>query len=230
MIVHRGLPSTLSAGGVKVTVRTGAALWVWLSSRMAEVDEKRATDILAQGIGKLAREGREIPLYALSSDEAKAVFKALVWFMRGGEVESQPLSKPAKERLLDYEKDFDAIYAAFLHSYDVDLMEEPNGKPLVQTMHWWRFMALVNNLPAGSTLVDYYMHYRGVDVSKLPRKTEADKKYVRQVIEIKKQVALDGKRAVKTAPKEPAFAKRARELRKGKENVARNDVHDKDQA
>ena len=73
MIISRGLPSTLSAGGVKMTVRTGSALWVWLSSRMAEADEQRASSLLAQGIEKLTREGREIPLFALSPDEAKAV-------------------------------------------------------------------------------------------------------------------------------------------------------------
>ena len=218
-----GLPSTLEVGQISATVRTDAAFWIWASARFGE-----GANVLHQTIEGVFRGNEEINLLMLSEQELKALVTRVFWFMRGGAEETPQPSKPAKERLLDYEKDFDAIYSAFLHSYGVDLMEETNGKPLVQSMHWWRFMALANNLPAGSTLVDYYMHYRGIDVSKLPRKTEADKKYVRQVIEIKKQVALDGKRATKAPPKEPAYARKARELMKGKENVARNDVYDKD--
>ena len=217
-----GLSSTLEAGQISVTVRTDTAFWIWASARFSEGE-----NVLHQTIESVFRGGVEVHLLTVTEEELKAIVDLVFGFMRGGADEVPAPTKPVKERLLDYEKDFDAIYAAFLHSYGIDLLEETNGKPLVQTMHWWRFLALVNNLPAGSTLVDYYMHYRGMDVSKLPRKTDADKKHVRQIIEIKKQVALDGKRAVKAAPKEPAYARKARELLKEKENVARNDVDDK---
>ena len=106
----------------------------------------------------MERDGREIHQFSLSAEESGGVFKTLVQFMRGGVEDVPQPTRPPKERLLDYERDFDALYAAFLQSYGVDLFAEDNGKPLAQTMHWWRFMALANNLSAGSTLVDYYMH------------------------------------------------------------------------
>jgi len=219
-----GLPTTLEAGEITIHIRTEAAFWIWASARIGEGE-----NVLHQTVEDVYRGDALISLHTVTAEELKTIINRVFWFMRGGVDEVPQPTRPPKERLLDYERDFDALYAAFLQSYGVDLFADDNGKPLVQAMHWWRFMALANNLPAGSTLVDYYMHYRGMDVSKLPRKTTADKTYVRQVIEIKKQVALDGKRAAKAAPKEPAFAKRARELKARGKNVSGNDVHNQDE-
>lgn len=216
-LVH-GLPSGFEACGLVVRIRTGAAFWIWLSNRLAALDALQGPELMSQAVDGIERNGVSVPLFDLSPGEAQRVFERLAWFMRGGEEthEAAPGGAKARERILDYEKDIDALYAAFLQSYGVDLYEEKGGEPLIRTMHWWKFLALVNNLPPGSTLVDYYMHYRGLDVSKLPRKTSAERKHVQQVIDMKRRVRLDKpERKVKqVAP----YAARAKELKKAKED------------
>lgn len=214
-LVH-GLPTGFETRGLVVTVRTGAAFWMWLSSRLAALHGRQEFDLMAQAIDGIERDGVPVDFFDLTRGETQGVFGRLVWFMRGGSdvPETMPGEAKAKERTLDYEKDIDALYAAFLQSYGVDLYENRDGEPLIKTMHWWRFLALVNNLPSGSLLVDHYMHYRGLDVSKLPRKTPADKKYVQQVIDMKRRVRLDKpeRRTKRDAP----YVARAKELKKAK--------------
>lgn len=67
-------------------------------------------------------------------------------------------------------------------------------------------------LPAGSVLTDHIMHYRGIDVSKLPSKTQADKEHIRHVVEVKRQVALDVPRERKNVP--PPYMVKARGMRR----------------
>ena len=218
MNLRDGLPSGFEVGNLTIRVRTGAAFWMWVASKMADLDDKDGIALLEQAIESLEREGSEIHPLSLTPDEARSVFERLSWFMRGGVDEPKQAQGGAKktERLLGYEKDIDAIYAAFLQSYGVDLYSQANGKPLVETLHWWRFLALANNLPAGSMLVDYYMHYRGVDVSKLPRKTAADKKYLQSVIDIKRRVSLEQEKRERKKV-EPKYIQRARELKERSE-------------
>ena len=220
MNLRFGLPSGFEACGLIVRVRTGAAFWMWLSARMAGLADKAGLNLLEQAIESIARPGQpgEVSPAELGRDEARSVYARLVWFMRGGkEPRNDPPGrkggegKGGHERLLDYEKDLDAIYAAFLQSYGLDLYTEQGGAPLLETMHWWRFLALVNNLQPGSMLVDYYMHYRGLDVRRLPRKSAAERECLRKVIETKRQGALSGERERKRV--EPAYVKRARELK-----------------
>lgn len=217
-LVH-GLPTGFEVRGLVVMVRTGAAFWIWLSSRLATPDGRQNGELVGQAIDGIERNGLAVDLFSLTRDEVQGVFERLAWFMRGGDESQEAASggSKARERILDYEKDIDALYAAFLQSYGVDLYEEKDGEPLIKTTHWWKFLALVNNLPPGSTLVDYYMHYRGLDVSKLPRKTSADKKHVQQVIDMKRRVRLD-KPERKTKQDAP-YVSRAKELKKAKGEV-----------
>lgn len=217
-LVH-GLPTGFEVRGLVVMVRTGAAFWIWLSSRLAAIEGHQGTEVMCQAIDGIERNGVPVPFFALTPDEVQGIFDRLAWFMRGGEEsqETAPGSTKARERILDYEKDIDALYAAFLQSYGVDLYADQCGEPLIKTLHWWKFLALAHNLPPGSTLVDYYMHYRGLDVSKLPRKTSADKKHVQQVIDMKRRVSLD-KPERKTKQDAP-YVSRAKELKKAKGEV-----------
>lgn len=170
---------------------------------------------MAQAIDSIERKGVSVSLLSLTPGEAQGVFERLAWFLRGGEEAPEASGGPKpRERVLDYEKDIDAIYAAFLQSYGVDLYEDRDGEPFIKTMHWWKFLALANNLSPGSTLVDYYMHYRALDVSKMPRKTSADKKHVQQVIDMKRRVRLD--KPERKAKQDAPYVSRAKELKKAK--------------
>lgn len=213
-----GLPTGFETRGLVVTVRTGAAFWIWFSSRLTSLTDRQGVNLMPQAIEGIKRQntGTPVSILSLTPHETQGIFERLAWFMRGGEdaEEAAPRGGKSKERVLDYEKDIDALYAAFLQSYGVDLYEYKNGMPLIKTMHWWKFLALANNLPPGSTLVDYYMHYRGLDVSKLSRKTDADKKHVQQIIDIKLRVRLD--KPERKAKQDAPYVTRAKELQKAK--------------
>lgn len=56
-----------------------------------------------------------------------------------------------KEKVLDYDIDADYIYAAFMQTYGIDLLEED--------MHWHKFKALLSALPA-DTMISEIMKCR----------------------------------------------------------------------
>jgi hypothetical protein len=66
------------------------------------------------------------------------VWDFLMYFVTRGEEEKADTG----ERLFDFEIDAGRIYAAFLQSYNIDLVK--------QDLHWWIFLDLFRALPAGT--------------------------------------------------------------------------------
>lgn len=62
----------------------------------------------------------------------------------------EPMPSPKKDvnRVLDYEQDFEYIYASFMQAYGIDLIDE-RGK-----LHWNKFKALINGLPKNTKIVE----------------------------------------------------------------------------
>lgn len=56
----------------------------------------------------------------------------------------------------DFEEDAELIYAGFIQQYGIDLQEE--------SMHWWKFMILLENLGA-DTRLSRIIEYRTIDTS-----------------------------------------------------------------
>lgn len=210
MNFYEGLVTGFEVRGVVVHIETDAAFWIKLSKRL---EGAGGLDTLLDAIISIERSGVAVGLSGLSESEQKGVVERLVWFMRGGKDESpQQAKKPHKERVLDYIADFDAIYAAFMQVYQIDLYSlDGTDKPYLTRMHWWQFKALLDNLPSGNLLVDYYMHYRGMDLSTLPRKTASDNKYYARMADIKQSVKLNKPKA----EPEPFFVELARKRREG---------------
>ena len=65
-------------------------------------------------------------------------------------------------RVCDFDQDAGAIYAAFYQAYKLSLTT-------VDFLHWWEFMALLENLPE-STLFSQIMYYRGVNLNEIKDK------------------------------------------------------------
>lgn len=193
MHLLHGLPSRLETGRLTVGVRTGAAFWIWLSSRLPGLDDRRAMNLLEQAVEDVAKDGRPAAPGLLGREESEAVLERVLWFLRGG-ADALPEAKSGApgERLLDYERDLDAVYAAFLQAYGLDLYAPgPDGRALVHSLHWWRFLALADNLPDGTRLTDFLMRYRAMDVTRLPRKSQADRERLREILAVKRRVSLD---------------------------------------
>lgn len=219
MNLIEGLPTGFAIKSLEIEIVTGTLFWLRTSEWLENADEYEASRALSGAIKSISRAGVEISIYALEVDDARRVLDRLVWFMLGGEDAKRPPAtvKGPKEKLLSYSADIAAIYAAFMQVYKIDLYAtDANGTDLIETLHWWKFLALLNNLPEGNRLTDYYMHFRGLDIGKLPNKTEADRKYRQSVLEIKQNVGLD-MAIIKSPKKSPWEAEMARKLKEQKE-------------
>lgn len=220
MNLYEGLPQGFAIGALTVTVEHGALFWLRLSHRLEDADEARAWELLESAVTGIKRGADEIPPHALSTAQARSLFERLLWFMHGGKEDRQQAeAKHGGEKLLCYAQDLDAIYAAFMQAYGLDLYAETGDGYLIETLHWWKFLALMHNLPDGSRLVDYYLYYRSTDLSRLPNKTEADRKYKQSVAEVKKAVSL-GRKESPRGRTEWGPAARLKELKAQKENPA----------
>lgn len=89
-----------------------------------------------------------------------------------------PMPKTRTKRLLDYTKDSGYIYASFMQTYRIDLIEE-QGK-----LHWAKFQALMEGLPSDSKIKNI-MWIRGWSES------EEKKSYKHTMQELQSFYALD---------------------------------------
>ena len=199
MNIYDNLPSGFEYKNLSVKLETSTLFWLRLGNRLERQKENQA-DLFLLAIKSISKAGREVSIYKLKKDELEAIFAGIIWFMTGGKNtdNSAKPNKPEKknEKTICHAKDIDAIYAAFYQVYKIDLWQFSrvnNGKNiyLIDDLHYWKFKALLDNLPEGNILKDFYMKYRAMDLSKLPSKTEPERKYKRDLQEIKDSIRLD---------------------------------------
>ena len=217
MNLTEGLPQGFAVKAYEIEIESGALFWMQLSEKLENAPEEETAEALTGAIKSISRAGAAVPLFALGVDDARRIYDRLVWFMLGGEDVAKRTAntdKRPKERLLSYSADIAAIYAAVMQVYGIDLYAtDKKGHDLIETMHWWKFKALLDNLPDGNKLTDFYIRFRSMDLSKLPGKSNADREYYKSVASIKDMVALDRPQAEK---RESWLDKRARELKQEK--------------
>lgn len=76
------------------------------------------------------------------------------------------------------------IFTAFYRTYKIDIEEE------LDTLHWWKFMAMFNDLDEKSKLVGVYMYYRGLDINESSIYKHASEKEKQKILEMKNFVSL----------------------------------------
>ena len=91
----------------------------------------------------------EIVLQRKADDRNGRAYRSdvLVLFVRKGKGEKKFPRKIAginDKQPFDFEEDADLIYAGFMQQYGIDLQES--------SMHWWKFMILLENLGNGTRL------------------------------------------------------------------------------
>lgn len=106
--------------------------------------------------------------------DVEEAFKQIAWFYSCGE---ERRGEPAKERLLDWDKDFMALWGDFKLYCHVDLIRVK--------MHWWKFYALFRSLPPDAE-TKRRISIRSIDLSKI-KDAETRENYRK----MKEVVALD---------------------------------------
>ena len=122
-------------------------------------------------------------LYLLYGDAAppdlNAAIEEIMWFVSGGETESdgESDSKGKKDKKYDFVFDEDYIIGGFQQAYGVDLTDDE------LTLHWWRFLALFKSLPDNTEMANR-IRLRGTDTGKMKGEEK------RRMDEAKRAVAL----------------------------------------
>lgn len=105
----------------------------------------------------------------------------LVWFFRCGKEQSEQEERRGRfqrhTRAIDYCVDSHLIWSAFLQVYQIDLTE-----PI--QIHWWKFCALMENLPDTCKLSKVMM-YRTVDTSGMSKQQKSFYAKMRKKYELK---------------------------------------------
>lgn len=101
----------------------------------------------------------------LPGDSAQALQLLLWFYFRGQPPEEKEggIPDPA-ERAFDFEQDAGRIYAAFLQAYGMDLVR-------VEYLHWWAFLALLENLPE-ETAMGQVMAWRTMELNGIKDKRQ----------------------------------------------------------
>lgn len=119
-----------------------------------------------------------ILFYPIIPNDIREAINKMSWFNRcGKEIEYKKTKKSKStigKRILDYEKDADLIYSAFMSQYKLDLQD-------IEELHWWKFQSLLNGLKDDNKLCEI-MKYRSMDISKIQDKEQ--KKFYKEMQEI----------------------------------------------
>ena len=171
---------------------------VWFNGQYLRLPEDE------KGLPELARETmRRFYRVAVPPDEEVDAFKALVEFYTAGpqEVSDRPGSSRTEELALDYVTDGPAIVAAFQQAYGIDLTRA--------RLHWWRFKALMSNLPEETQLAKI-IGFRTADPAQFQGEERERRAELKERFALPAALRKGGGRIVTLQDRNEAFAARFR--------------------
>lgn len=136
-------------------------------------------------------------------EEEVDAFKALVEFYTAGPQEAgdRPGSSRTEELALDYVTDGPAIVAAFQQAYGIDLTRA--------RLHWWRFKALMSNLPEETQLAKI-IGFRTADPAQFQGEERERRAELKERFALPAALRKGGCRIVTLQDRNEAFAARFR--------------------
>ena len=169
-------------------IETNARLWLNISIQLSKINSNdiyhgfKVIDILFSAIKNKEQ---------IDESYNTKLIERLYWFLNCGKTnnelkaESERAGGGSSEKLYSFEKDDTLIFTAFYRTYKIDIEEE------LDTLHWWKFMAMFNDLDEKSKLVGVYMYYRGLDINESSIYKHASEKEKQKILEMKNFVSLD---------------------------------------
>ena len=133
------LPESVEADGESYPIKTDFKVWLKFYSIMTDKEKspaERATSaILCCFDGD---KGKKLPKRL--DDAVSALFR---FYSKGADEECGKIASK-REKVFDFTEDSGYIYAAFFEQYGIDLTKS--------SMHWYRFLALLNGLSENTQL------------------------------------------------------------------------------
>lgn len=179
LLGHDALPSEVVIGGRAFPIRHDWRDGVRFETMMFDEgvpDRSRVALALGIWFGEHVPEGVDLG----------AVIAAMLEFYRCGKSEGYSDEGGGKQ-LYSYAHDYDAIYAAFVSAYGIDLFDVPK-------LHWWRFRAMLAALPEDSQ----FMRIIGYRASRI--EPGMSKEQRAHLTKMKRIYALPSEMAMQAAP------------------------------
>ncbi len=153
------LPETVDVCGQKCAIRTDFRTWIKFT-------------LLAFENTTMAQKGLEIIRLVFVDLPPNLIeaLKAVMKFYNPKFGEKSTASSGKQEKMYDFAYDAEAIYAAFMQQYNINLKEAQ--------MHWYEFKALLDNLTEETRFIKT-VSYRAVDLSEI--KSDEMRKYYAQM-------------------------------------------------
>lgn len=171
LLLETGLPETLEGVPIYADFRN--------MIRFALIMEDETLNSMEKAYRGVQQLFSELP-----EGDLRRALELLIWFYNCG----RPLAEEAQdggvndgkpsERAFDYNVDAARIYASFLQTYGIDLIE-------VDFLHWWAFVALLENLPEDTAFMKV-VQVRLMDLSEIK-----DKEMRAYYAQLKKQYSLE---------------------------------------
>ena len=159
------LPESVNYNGKDYPLKTDFKVWLKFHSI---VTDKKSTPAEKSAKAILccfdSRKCKRLP------DTMEDTMALLLKFFSGNTEADSGKYAPKKERVFDFAEDSGYIYAAFFQEYGIDLSES--------SMHWYRFLALLNGL-SENTKLRKIIAWRGVNLSEI--KDSGRREYFRRM-------------------------------------------------
>lgn len=194
-------PTVLKAFDKAYPIITNARHWINIS---VAIEKDISKDIY---IKCLCSSLKTEDIYNEETIYKERLLERLIWFLRCGDVEERKGSNVIRERLYDFEKDAGLIFSAFYRTYRIDIEKK------LDTMHWWKFMSMFNDLDENTKFVGVYLHYRSLDVATNKEYLKASNEARRRILDIKNRVKLKDDNLIEEFNEESPLDKLRREAR-----------------
>lgn len=159
MLITKKLPDKIKAFDKSFEIITNARFWINITLGYEKVKGDKAAEV---SLFLSSLKEKDL-FYKLNAKYKKRLFERILYFFSPDIFRSNDREinedKTESGKLYDFEKDGADILSAFQEAYKIDLSTE------LDTMHWWRFLALFNCLPATTHFVSYKLHYRRLKTS-----------------------------------------------------------------
>lgn len=170
MFLLKGEIDTLYAYDRAYKIITNARHWIALSENLETANGTDRALLLLNST-------QDVDIMKEPREYQSRLLERIVWFYtcEYDKCNNYKVKRKRNDNIL-YRFDIDSgrIFSAFYKTYGIDIEKE------LDTMHWWKFMALFNDLESESNFKGIYMYYRGYD--------RFSKEYTDAIPEMKTQI------------------------------------------
>ncbi len=157
MLLTNGEVNTIEVFDRQFCIITNARHWINKTIALEQTKNANArVDII---FDCLANKKDRLEVYRLEPLYIKRLFNKILDFYHC-EYEKCNDYKPNssnQNKLYDFVIDSGRIFSAFYKTYSIDI------EAMLDTIHWWKFMAMFNELSSDTIFKGTYMHFRSYD-------------------------------------------------------------------